>query len=64
MPSSSPTDVRSSDPGPASSATRHLEVIRRGIGSDRPVAEILGVAPGQVAEVVGAVEAMKAGVFA
>lgn len=30
------------------SATRHLDVIRVGVGSDRSVAEILGVSPSQV----------------
>lgn len=29
-------------------ATRHLDVIRVGVGSDRSVAEILGVSPSQV----------------
>lgn len=34
--------------GGGTSAARHLDVIRVGVGSDRSVAEILGVSPSQV----------------
>lgn len=48
---STSTDTpRSSTPGTGGDTwtTRHLDVIRVGVGSDRSVAEILGVSPSQV----------------
>jgi len=42
-PATSPSDTHG-----ATSAARHLDVIRVGVGSDRSVAEILGVSPSQV----------------